>query len=265
MKNYYIIVFDMDETLGSFSQLYNFWSLTKKYLNNQDLDKKYLFDIIDLFPNFLRTNLIKILNNIKDKKKRGICHYVMIYTNNNGPNEWCNNIRDYLHYKINYKLFDKTIRAFKINGKQIEICRTSNGKSYKDLINCSKLPNNTKVCFLDDVYHYEMVDNNVTYLHLKPYNNNEDYYIMCDKFYKKNPHLFNTNLREYINFINSNVKDGIIYNNLKSNNEKKADIIVSKSILKNINNFFNSKKDNILKKRTNKKRKKNYKKSIKKV
>ena len=35
------VVFDMDETLGSFQQLYKFWSLTIEYLNLNTLDNKY--------------------------------------------------------------------------------------------------------------------------------------------------------------------------------------------------------------------------------
>ena len=40
--------------------------------------------------------------------------------------------------KIKNDLFDQIIRAFKINGKHVEWCRSSHNKSHIDFINCSK-------------------------------------------------------------------------------------------------------------------------------
>ena len=82
-----------------------------------------------MFPLFLRPNILILLELIKKKKITKVCDYVMIYTNNNGPNEWANLIKSYFHYKLDYELFDKIIRAFKIDGKQIEFCRSSYDKS----------------------------------------------------------------------------------------------------------------------------------------
>ena len=80
----------------------------------------------------------------------------MIFTNNNGPNNWVTLIKEYIHKKLKYNLFDQIIRAFKVNGKQIELCRTSHNKSHKDFINCTNLPENTEICFIDDVLHKKM-------------------------------------------------------------------------------------------------------------
>lgn len=259
-KQNYAIVFDLDETLGSFSQLYKFWILTKIFLKNEDLHNKYFFQILDMFPDFLRPQLIRLLKNIKNKKKLNICNYAMIYTNNNGPNDWANIIRDYLHYKINYNLFDKIIRAFKIDGKQIEVCRTGHEKSYKDFINCTKLPSNTKVCFLDDVYHEEMVNDNVLYINIKPYHHNENYNIMCERFYKKNKKLFFTNLREYQNFINLNTSNHNLNALNKPTTQKKIEYLFTNHIINEINNFFKM-RENYTKK--NKKFQKNHKKTHK--
>ena len=94
----YAIVFDMDETLGSFGQLHRFWYLLTVYLDNEDLDKKYFFNLLDLFPLFLRPNIFSLLIKIKKKKIAKICNYVMIYTNNTGQNSWANIIKSYFHY-----------------------------------------------------------------------------------------------------------------------------------------------------------------------
>ena len=66
MENY-AIVFDLDETIGHFSQLYNFWNLLSIYLN-KELEQKYFNNLIDLFPLFLRPNILSLMKNIKDKK-----------------------------------------------------------------------------------------------------------------------------------------------------------------------------------------------------
>ena len=68
-----IIVLDFDETLGYFVQLSIFWESLKFYLNfktQQDniLNQKYFNNLLDLFKNFLRPDIIKILTFIKKKK-----------------------------------------------------------------------------------------------------------------------------------------------------------------------------------------------------
>ena len=83
-KNY-IVVFDMDETLGHFEELSIFWSAIKSYSiskNHKTLKIEELYRLIDLFPKFLRPNILKILEYLKNKKQKGICDKVMIYTNN---------------------------------------------------------------------------------------------------------------------------------------------------------------------------------------
>lgn len=252
MENY-AIVFDLDETIGHFSQLYNFWNLLSIYLN-KELEQRYFNNLIDLFPLFLRPNILSLMKNIKDKKKKNICNYVMIYTNNTGPYYWGELIKNYFDYKLKYKLFDKIIRAFKIDGKQIEVCRTSHEKSYKDFINCTKLPKNTKVCFLDDVYHEEMVNDNVLYINIEPYHHNENYNVMCERFYKKNKNLFYTNLRDYINFININTSNHNLNALNKPIRQVNIEYLFTNHIINEINKFFKT-KENYTKKNKIKKNK----------
>jgi len=243
VKKKYAVVFDLDETLGHFSQPYKFWYNLKKFLNTESLDEIYLYNLFDLFPYFFRTNIFKILKFIKKKKISGDCDYVMIYTNNNGPSYWVNYIKNYIHKKLKYNLFDQIIRAFKINGEIVEVCRTSHGKSYKDLLSCTKLPHNTQVCFIDDQIHPHMNHNNVWYIFLQPYVFNIGYEIISKKYYKENFSLFqkfNKTETEFYNYINKiKIDDEVNFN--KSQIEKNIDLLISKKIEKDIQEFLGEK------------------------
>ena len=254
-KQNYAIVFDMDETLGNFSQLYRIWNLIKIYLSKSDLDNKYFYSIIDNFPLFLRPNILVLLKNIKQKKLNGLCDYVMIYTNNNGPNEWANLIKSYFHHKLKYNLFDQIIRAFKINGKQIEICRSSHNKSFKDFINCTKLPQNTKVCFIDDQYHKEMEHNNVLYINIEPYFYNIEYQEIANIFYKNNKHLFNKSITNFLNYIKLNTNNHNLNAINKTQTQKNIDLLLTYQIIKEVNTFFKTKPKNFTSKKRDKKNK----------
>jgi len=161
-----IVVFDLDETLGYFTEFGMFWDCLSKHQKTTQTDFNAL---LDLYPEFLRPNIINILNYLKTKKESECCHKMMIYTNNNGPREWAQNIIKYFEEKINYTLIDQIISAFKINGKQVEICRTTHNKTHQDFIRCSKLPPNAEICFLDDTFHPGMKHDNVYYINVKPY------------------------------------------------------------------------------------------------
>ena len=240
----YVIVFDLDETLGHFSQAFRFWDLLKIYLNNNNLHENNLFKLFDLFPEFFRTDIFKLLKLIKYKKQKKICDKVMIYTNNCGPNNWVSLIKDYIHKKINYNLFDQIIRAFKINGKHIELCRTSYNKTHRDFINCTKLPENTEICFIDDNYHHKMQHENVLYINVKPYYNIFDYKFMCKKYYNNNKNLFKTHYNEFENFIiNNTYYDD--YTKLyveKSTVEKNIEFLITQKMIKEIKLFLSQNK-----------------------
>ena len=92
-------------------------------------------NILNLFPEFIRPNIINILKYLVDKKKMMICEKIFIYTNNQGSKEWVNYIIKYFETEINYRLFDQVISAFKKNGKVLETCRTTCNKTHKDFIN----------------------------------------------------------------------------------------------------------------------------------
>ena len=251
--NKYAIVFDLDETLGHFSQLYFFYNLIKSYLNLHNNDKQIFFNLLDSFPQFLRTDIIKLLSIIKSKKEKGLCDYVMIYTNNNGPKEWAELIMDYFHYRLKYKLFDRIIAAFKINNKIIEVCRTSHSKSYTDFINCTRLPINTKVCFFDDQCHEDMEHDNVVYINLKPYTFNMPFKLMAEIFYRDNFRYF-TNTKysnnetriRFLKFIEKNSQNYRLKYLNKSVTEMQIEQLITQRMIKEIDIFL--KKKNVTRK-----------------
>ena len=160
-----IVVFDLDETLGYFVEFGIFWDCLNRYLSksNSVLTQEDFNEILDLYPEFLRPDIMKILFYLKNKKETYCCDKLMIYTNNQGQPSWVNYLKKYFETKIEFPLFDQIIAAFKINGKRIEICRTSHDKSYHDFIKCTRLPLNAEICFIDDNYFPDMHNKNVYY------------------------------------------------------------------------------------------------------
>ena len=243
-----IVVFDVDETLGYFTQLGIFWDALNIYYKNQGDDdnivksqdtQQDLFNtILDIYPEFLRVNILAILNYLKRKKEKKKCKRIMIYTNNHGSNDWINLIISYFHEKINYKLFDRVIRAFKINGKIIEMCRSTNEKTTGDLFNCTKIPHNSQVCFLDDVYYSKMVDDNVYYIKLKPYIYNLPFQQMIQRFVVSKYGIKIPDERDFNDFMKSFI-DRYNFDYVKKNEKDyELDRIVSKKIMIHLQTFF---------------------------
>jgi hypothetical protein len=263
-----IVVFDVDETLGYFTQLGIFWDALNVYYKNvnninrdNDFDnikgenedisnsheqsqqqKQQLFNtLIEIFPEVLRVNILAILNYLKRKHQNKKCKHIMIYTNNHGSKDWINLIINYFHEKINYKLFDRIIRAFKINGKIIEACRSTNDKQVGDLFNCTMIPKNSQICFLDDVYFSNMVDENVYYIKLKPYIYILPFQLMLQRFIASKYGKKLTNENKFIYFMNNYInKYNFIYFK-KNEKDYELDKIVSKKIMIHLQTFFDKK------------------------
>ena len=243
-----IVVFDLDETLGYFTEFGIFWDCLIYYYKNKNehpLSQTDFNDILDLFPEFLRPNIINILNYLKNKKQSLCCHKMMIYTNNSGPKEWAHHIIDYFSKKINYKLFDQLISAFKINGKVVEVCRTTHDKTYNDFIKCTKLPINAEICFLDDTFYPEMANDNIYYINVKPYYHDLKFEYMLDKFCKSDigKKIIN-NDDNFIKIMNEHIKLYKYECIDKETNEYEMDKIVGKQIVKHLQEFFNKTKKN---------------------
>lgn len=176
-----VFVFDLDKTLGYFTQVAIFIEGVEHYLGRK-LKKNEVYKIFDLFPEMFRPDTMNILKYLKQLKHKLKCVKVLIYTNNIGPKSWVYSIKNYIEKKMKYKLFDRTIAAWKVDGKIYEKCRTSHEKKYTDLLNCGKLKKTDKICFLDDMKHPHMINNNVNYLHLKGYKHDIPFTKMCKTF-----------------------------------------------------------------------------------
>lgn len=252
-KDNFIVVFDMDETLGHFSQLHIFWSILKEYFNvyNYKYSNVDFFSLLDTFNLFLRPDIINILNYLIQEKRNKHCDKIMIYTNNQGPKSWAELIKEYFHNKLNYKIFDQIIGAFKVGGKQIELCRTSYYKSIKDLINCTKLPEQTKILFIDDQHHPEMEAKNVVYLHIKPYIYKYRFIDMINSYLNKNYSMIEklSGTNNYYDFFKDKLMGYKDISESKSELEEDIDKILSKKIIEHLSTFFKTRNTDKTRKR----------------
>jgi hypothetical protein len=251
-----IVVFDLDETLGYFTQYGIFWDSLANYLkikNKSQLTQADFDDILDLFPEFLRPNIINILTYLKNKKKTNCCHKMMIYTNNTGPREWAQHIISYFEGKIDYKLVDQIVAAFKINGKRVEICRTTQNKTHKDLIKCTKIPADAEICFMDDSFYPEMANDNIYYINVKSYYYDLSFEEMISRFKESivgeklvdGDEEFDKLMMEHIKLFKYMVVE-------KDDKEYEVDKILGKHIISHLQTFFNrSTKNRTIKNRGN--------------
>lgn len=174
-----VITFDLDETLGSFGELYILWEAITEYYNMteqlHDMDTIFC-KLLDLYPEFLRYGILNILSYLYNKKLSGECSKVFLYTNNqcygSENSKWLSFLIGYIHKKIcsqNMVLFDKIICAFKINNQVMEPMRTTHNKTYSDFIRCSLLPKSAEVCFIDNTYYHKMLNDRLYYIQPRSY------------------------------------------------------------------------------------------------
>lgn len=193
-----VVVFDIDETLGNFSQFSIFTHVLEDYFNKPDLTYKYFIHLVDLYPEIIRPNMVRILDYIRKKKNAGVCNKVMIYTNNMGPDKWISAIRQYFETKLRAAatttttgtsdlaiippLFDHTIKPNSTETISTYPQRTTNEKTVNDFIRCGRLPRDIEICFLDDLQHPKMVDERVYYIKLQPYHSYIPFEIFVTRF-----------------------------------------------------------------------------------
>lgn len=151
------IVFDYDKTLGYFEQLHKIYILCDKRISINVL--------LLLFPKVFRPYFFEILKFILDNKDK--CSTVL-YTNNNGPRYFIDDVLKFLNNKFQCKVFDYVIYGYKTSDGQVEDCRKNSKKRFDDLLPCTgkKFSN---VLFLDDSLHIDMIDEKVEYLQIEAY------------------------------------------------------------------------------------------------
>ncbi|RZD41966.1 MAG: hypothetical protein CXT73_04030 [Methanobacteriota archaeon] len=180
MKKKLAVVFDLDKTMGFFTQIAVVMEAIEEVLG-RELNKEEFFKFLDIYPHVFRPDMFKIFKYLKKQKRRNKCLKVLIYTNNIGPKSWVMNIRKYIERKLNYRLFDKVISAWKVGKDIYEPTRTTHNKTYNDLLKCGKIGQGYKVLFLDDLEHPQMMTEKVTYLLVDKYR----YDIKFDKLIEK--------------------------------------------------------------------------------
>jgi hypothetical protein len=236
-----VITFDLDETLGSFGELYILWESMVMFfkVNNKIYDTTTIFNkLLDLYPEFLRHGILNILTYLYKKKLSGECSKVFLYTNNqcygSENSKWLSLIIGYIHTKIcspEMVLFDKIICAFKINNQIIEPSRTTHNKTYSDFIRCSLLPKTAQICFIDNTYYNKMLHDRVFYIQPRSYYHMLSKDEIIDRL-KKNwtvPSL------EY-SFINNWFSEYYIGSPITTTNM--SNILVSQKIMYHLKEFF---------------------------
>ena len=240
-KHKKVVVFDLDETLGCFEELGTLCTLIDEYHGGKQKSYSMFNDLLDLYPEFIRPQIITILKYLLHKRKEHKCKYIMIYTNNQGERAWVEHIKAYFEKKLNSKIFEQIISAFKVDGKIVELHRTTHDKTVDDFFRCTKLPRDIEICFVDDLFHPRMEDDNVYYIHVKAYKHYIPSSILVDRFMKS--HLIKNikDKEEFKSFLLSNMKYNIME---KSKEEQDVDVIVSKKLLEHIKDFFEKDENN---------------------
>lgn len=245
-----LVVFDMDETLGYFVEFGIFWKLLYNYLNKNKLvniEKQILFNnVIELYPEIIRPNILSILYYLKYKVLSKECQGIMIYTNNQESKEWVYLIKTYFETKVRCNLFNNIICAFKINNEIVDLRRTTHDKTYTDFINCincincTKIDKNIKLCFIDDTYYPNMENENMYYIKIKPYTYNLSFSKILDRF-------INSNIckkiiyeeQQFITTMNENILNYQFIHVEKLKKDYEIDKIITKKIMLHLQYFFN--------------------------
>lgn len=243
-----IVIFDLDETLGYFVEFGIFWDSLHNYARINGIDSKKIFnqeyfnDVLDIFPEFIRPNVLSVLQYIKIKKMLKRCHGVIIYTNNQGPKEWAQFIKNYFERKLKFKLFNQVINAFKVNGKHVELHRTSHDKHMGDFLRCSKLGQNIEICYLDDTYYDGMNTDNVYYVKIKPYVHDLHFDSMIRRYMHSSVSdklLSDKNTEtDFFDFMQNNMANYEFVCMEKRKEEFELDKIVTKKIMAHVRTFF---------------------------
>jgi hypothetical protein len=159
------VVFDLDETLGYFTELSIIWNCLKTVMNLHTTAQFH--KLCQVFENdFFRPGIFRTMAYLRDNRDKV---KVVLYTNNTGSIAWLKMILSYMENKVGAPgLFDTIVPGFDPRGPSTQM-RTSYNKTYEEIKRCAKIPHDAKVIFFDDLEHPGMLDKNVTYIKVKPY------------------------------------------------------------------------------------------------
>jgi hypothetical protein len=219
-----IIIFDIDETIGYFSQIYVLCHAVEKEFGKRMTIYQFTI-ILNMFPEVFRPdifNLFKYLSLNKDA-------LFGFYTNTHLSKAWLDYLIIYIHNNIGYKLFDFLIAPN-------SIYRTTKKKKFNDLECCvDNIINKYEsraYCFIDDVIHAEMCNPNLTYIIVSPYVNEMGYNDIMLRF-KLNMHkLHLQNIYMEESFFNQHAK-------LSKHRSNQTKLQFNKNIILKITDFIN--------------------------
>ena len=236
---YKVIAFDLDETIGNFLEISILIDIIEEIYKTKIINNDF-FKVFDIFPEVFRPQIFKIFKFLIKERNNKNCKKIYIYTNNQGPKSWTENIAKYIDYKLKKKnVFNQIIAAWKVDNKLVEPCRTTHNKTKTDFLNCTKLKKDTSICFIDDLYHPKMNGDNVLYLHVKPYHHYYDYHEMAERYYNAfKPKIDKT---DFINTIVMNMKMYNIKQKFKTPKQENLDKLIGKQLYLFIKDFFNKK------------------------
>lgn len=234
-----VIIFDLDETIGSFNELFHLWKwiLSKDYLLEDGEENQIYFNyLLDLYPEFLRYGILNILEYLYNKKQKGDCLKIYLYTNNQcSPyvSKWISLIVQYIENKLQITgLFDQIICSFKIDNCIIELKRTTQQKTYSDLIRCTLLPKTTEICFIDNSYYHKMLNDRVYYIQPKSYDHSLSNEEIIERFICSHLFIKGTTIELYEWFSTK------LSNNRLKRDTINDDIIVSQKMMYHLKDFF---------------------------
>lgn len=246
------IIFDLDETLGYFKQLYYIFSVLKKINASFNISQPIFNRVVDLYPEFLRPNILEILLYLKQQKQFNRNTYLIIYTNNTHPN-WTRYIQSYIEYKLapplqeekeeaeeavssssSSSLFDKIIHA-----QKHDACRQHQRKNLDDLFRCIDYSSNSPICYIDNEFHPGMKSRQTHYCKLSGYVHNLSITVVADRL--KTSGL----LEEIIPGIHDTIFTNIYrhycenkYTKSLSDAEYRYEVRMSQELMVKIRNFF---------------------------
>jgi hypothetical protein len=168
----------------------------------------------------------------------------MIYTNNQGERAWVEHIKTYFETKLKSKIFEQIISAFKVDGKIVEVNRTTHDKTIDDFFRCTKLPKDIEICFVDDLFHPRMEDDNVYYIHVKGYKHYLPSSVIIKRFLNsnlaKNMKDNQVEREKFTSYMMSRLNYNITE---KDKDDQEMDVIISKKMLEHMKGFFKEDKD----------------------
>ena len=251
---YKIIVFDLDETIGCFSELFILWTGIRHIEPNFFLQTDHFNALLDLYPEFFRHGILSILRFLQSMKEANRIYSLILYTNNQCGLEWLSFIINYIDYKCEKKIFDHSIGAF--DKKSDKNIRSTNKKTYQDLIKIIGLPpEEIEICFIDDMIHPLMKHSLVYFICPRPYIhsltwNTIIYRFLAQKWFPKGSVLQNISFWRYWKTLHNK-------NNYTPKNVY-LDILISQKIVAHLKEFMKwgntslvTYKKNTMKKKTN--------------